>query len=372
MRLRCLLTDIMRARGMRVSQLSELSGVCKSALSALRTDESQRFDRDVIERVCTALDVGPGELFELVREDIWAPIRVSKEVTIHYGSRSFPDNLTPNGDDFIWPRQYIGVWDERTIDLIRDHLRRLSPDILIRYQEHSVGARAFDPSLRQAAREVFQKGSHIVVGSPIANQHSEEVTCEAFGASPYSPEERSKFPYAFVWHSSQSIRSSFGWQGLGNEFGIVSTATGKMVARRTLVRDGEGEDCALILTQRIWQPRVRREQGPADDERIVIALLGYSGAGTAAAARTATDDRFAAALYPRQAGVPCMHVVSARYTSTPVQPPRDTREVTHWELVEEPASPARDDARKRRGPQPSPRKDGGEAAPRRKRRRGGR
>jgi hypothetical protein len=160
-----------------------------------------------------------------------------------------------------------------------------------------------------------------------------------------------------VWGSQHSITSSFGWQGVGKQFGIASTRDQKLVAFRTTVKEGEGQDCALILVCRLLVPPARRSPG-ADKDRVIICILGHSGAGTFAGAQVATAPRLAAGLYPPQRSVshmrvaPHMRVVSATYTRAPSTSLRDNRVVTGAYLVDEELSPSpvSNDSATRRAP----------------------
>ncbi len=339
MQVHCRLREIMQERRIKVEALHRLSGVGREAISALRSDKWQRVSRSVMGKICGALNINPNDLFSLNPEDIWAPIKLSGEVTIHYGSRSLRKTQPDAGgtDEEVITGQYIGVWDMRAFKWITEYLKQSGLEMNVSLQEHVSGVeRIFDPSARDAVRQLFERGNHVVIGSPIANQFTEEVVCHAYDVPPYAPHKREAFPYGFVWGSRHTITSSFGWQGIGNEFGIWSTRAGKLVAFRTMVKEGEGQDCALILVQRVFVPPARRH-GASDKERVVICILGHSGAGTLAGARVATNPTYAAGLYPPQRGVPHMRAVSASYTRAPISTPHDNREVMAAFLVEDEA-----------------------------------
>ena len=88
------------------------------------------------------------------------------------------------------------------------------------------------------------------------------------------------------------------------------------------------------MVHRIFRPPVKRTRG-LDDEFIVIAILGYSGCGTLAAARLVTEDpAAAAALYPERGHTPRMGIVSVTYNRPPsVAPDDDNRQVESAALV---------------------------------------
>jgi DNA-binding Xre family transcriptional regulator len=342
MKVYCRLREIMQERHITVDALHKRARVGREAISALRSNSFERVSRVAIGRVCEALDIAINELFVLIPEDIWAPIRLAREVTIHYGSRSFaaPRKATGGPEDSLLSQQYIGARDMRAFLCIWEYLTKLGVDVKVRFQEHLTGVgRGYDPSVRDAVRQVFERGNHVVIGSPIANQFAEEVVCYAHNVEPYAPSMRQAFPYSFVWDSRRTIPSSFGWQGQGRDFGIHSARSGNLIAKSTIVREGEGEDCALILVQRIFQPQAARPTGVAD-ERIVIGVLGHRGPGTEAAARVTTDPKYVAGLYPPERGKPYLRVVGAKYTRAPDSSLLDNRQLTEAYLIDEPKDPS--------------------------------
>lgn len=337
-KLYCRLREIMDERHLAVYQLAKLSGVGRDTIGALRKNNWHRVDREVLGKICGALEVCLDELFDLREEDIWFAIRLHREVTIHLGSNSaaaLVDSETGNGSPTAFYPQSIGAWDFRAFRVLTKHLAKLGRDITVRSEDHEGDVyQGFDPSRGDSVEELLGEGDHIIIGSPIANRLAEELVCRLFGVTPHTPSKRDAFPFGFVWDSRRSSTpSSFGWEGHGKEFGIADIATGKLVARGNIVAQGEGDDCALIVTYRIWQPPKQRRFG-RDDERIIICILGFSGAGTYAAAKVATDPRYAAALYPPTSGAPLMRPVAATYTRPATASLQDNRRVVTQSLVE--------------------------------------
>lgn len=331
------LREIMRKERITVDELHQKSGAGREAISALRGENWMRVSRLAMGKICGALNITMDELFFLNPEDIWAPIRLAGEVTIHYGSRSLP--ATGAGpvppEDLILAGQYVGVWDLRAFKWISEYLKQFGPDVSVSLQEHVTGAeRGFDPSVGESVKGIFKTGNHVILGSPIANQHTEEVVCHAYSVPPYSPDQRQAFPYGFIWSSKYKISSSFGWMGMGSTSGIMSNRTGTQVASRTTVREGEGKDCALIVVHRISVESSRRRHNDPG-ERVVICILGHSGAGTLAGARVATNPEFAAGLYPKKTGQPHMRVVGATYTRAPIASLHDNRVLKDAFLIED-------------------------------------
>jgi len=326
---------------MTVEDLERISGVGHEAISSLRGEKWARVSRLALAKICGALDITLDELFLLSQDDIWAPIKRAGEVTIHYGSRSLPSTgagpVPP--DDLILAGQYVGVWDLRAFKWISEYLKHSGLDVGVSLREHVTGAgHGLDPADNDSVRNIFEEGNHVILGSQIANQNTEEVVCHAYGVPPYTHGMRETFPYGFVWGSKYKVASSFGWQGMGSNFGIVSNSTGKLVAFRTTVKEGAGQDCAMIVVYRILAPASRNAAGNGQD-RVVICILGHSGAGTFSGAKVATDAKFAARLYPEKLGVPLMRVVSATYTRAPIESGHDNRVLGECELVDDVPAP---------------------------------
>lgn len=334
-RVHCLLKEIMRQKGISVGELHRRSGVSRDTIAQLRKNAFKGLSKRSIERICGALDITVSELFVVMPEDIWLPIRRAKEVTIHVGLRSWNEPRPARRGVPVMGMQFIGGWDFRASMWISEYLMGLKLDIRVRFQEHITGAgRGVDPAVRASAQAIFGGGNHIVIGSPIANQFTEEVVCHAYGVPPYNPEVRSIFPYAFEWDNWRQVRSSIGRRGERKEFGIAELPSNKIVAPHVIVPSGEGTDGALIVVYRVFNSPAQRVVGN-DDERIVICLLGDSGLATSAAARLATNPAYAAGLYPPARMVPRMRAVKCTYTREPSDALVDNREVKDAILIPE-------------------------------------
>jgi DNA-binding Xre family transcriptional regulator len=336
-RVHCRLKDLMSQRAITVDELHEQARVSRETISQLRGNSFKGVSTKAIARLCGALGVTIDDLFELLPEDVWLPIRLTKEVTIHFGSRAFtePRPAQCGATEAVIGRQFLGSWDFRAFKWISEYLIRLKLDIRIRFEEHITGAgRGIDPAVRASAQRVFEGGNHIVIGSPIANQFTEEVVCHAYGVPPYNPQMRGTFPYGFEWDHWRQVRSSFGWQGHGKRFGIVGLPSNKIVAPCDIVPSGEGSDAGLILVYRVFQLPAQREVGD-DDERVVMCLLGYSGPGTLAAAQLATNPDYAAGLYPAARKVPRLRALACKYFRGASVLTEDSREVTEVTLIPE-------------------------------------
>jgi putative transcriptional regulator len=338
-RVHCRLKELMSERGMTVEELHRKARIANETISQLRNNNFKGVSKRAIARICGALGITIGELFEVLPEDIWLPIRLAREVTVHFGSRSLGEPQPARSGEAKLSRQFIGSWDFRAFMTISDYLMGLGLGIRVHFKEHITGpGRGTDPAVRASAEQLFKGGNHIVVGSQIANQFTEEVVCHAYGVAPYNPQMRGSFPYGFVWDHWRHVQSSFGWQGQGKQFGIAALPSGKIVAPHVIVPSGDGSDGALILVYRLFQAPSQREDA-GDVERIIMCFLGYGGLGTQGAACVATHPSFAAGLYPLARQQPRMRAVKCTYFRHPTALFEDNRELTSFELVPEHKNP---------------------------------
>ena len=327
MQIRTRLDEIMRAKGISTAELSRRTGISRAVIADLRRDCWERVSRNTLARICQALPITFNDLFELYDTSIFAPIRLHGDVTIHFGS----DAVTRAGDSRASGRTILSEpmtdgWDLRGVVAITDYLHEVDPAICCRLVEHP----RQDSAVRDGVLKVFADGDHILIGW---NQFSEEVVCHAHAVPPYSPANLGVFEFAFKRDRRHAVSSSFGSPANNGNVGIVSVATGELVARHTLVTEGQGDDCALIVVERVFRPVVRRENR-RDDENIILAILGYDGMGTAAGAEAAISKQFEQALYPAERGKPMMKVVAATYARPPGPSSVDNRKVTSARVLE--------------------------------------
>jgi putative transcriptional regulator len=314
-RLHCRLKEIMAAKGITGKRLHQIAHVGREAICQLGNNNFKAVSAKVIVRICGALQIDIADLFEILPEDIWLPIRLTKEVTFHFGSRVFAD-MQPRPDmrEVIRIRRpHIGLSDFRAFMQIQAHLSRIAPDVRVRFEEHVTNPAPGTGADHQATvKRIFERGNHVFLGSPIALGLVEEVVCHAYGVSPYDPAVREAFPYAFAWDAWRDVRSSLGWQGHGKQCGIAALPSGKIVAPYARVEHGEGTDGGLIVVYRVFNPPSLREVGN-DDERIIICLLGFGGMGTEACAQIAIDSERAAGLYPAERQLARMRAAACSY-----------------------------------------------------------
>lgn len=68
MKIRCQLGDILHERRLSVADLQRMTGLSRGALDKLAHDRAASFDRKVMERICDALAIQPGDLFEVQKQ----------------------------------------------------------------------------------------------------------------------------------------------------------------------------------------------------------------------------------------------------------------------------------------------------------------
>ena len=150
MRARCRLREIMKTRKMTVNQLMERTGLKKDVIAKLRGREVSNVGLEVMLKICEVFHVSLDEVFVLCPDDIWAPIKMSDELTIHYGSRTIP--AAARRGNVSWSPQFVGSWDLRACTKITDYLKLHCPDANIRLEEHFANDEmAFNPTARSAA-----------------------------------------------------------------------------------------------------------------------------------------------------------------------------------------------------------------------------
>lgn len=64
-RVHCRLDELLEARGMTLTRLSELVGVSLVNLSVLKNDRARAIRFSTLTAICDALDCQPGDLFEV-------------------------------------------------------------------------------------------------------------------------------------------------------------------------------------------------------------------------------------------------------------------------------------------------------------------
>src|SRR5207253_7813378 len=185
--------------------------------SRLANNTFTRLRRDIVGRICRALDITSlDELFEVYEPNIFFPIRLHKEVTFHVGSDSVARGCDAAAEKRPG-RLLMGAWDFRAMKVIHEYLNRTVPGIRVHVEEHE----RYDPAVADTLDRTFDRGNHIVFGSQIANQFAEEVVCRSHRVPPYSPDRRSELPFVVQWDTRRSIASSLGVPGKERRIGIV-------------------------------------------------------------------------------------------------------------------------------------------------------
>lgn len=327
-RAHCWLKEILEERKVTPNELTLAAKVPSITIKALQTNQLQSVSLDDLGKIAAALGIGIDRLVCVYPENIWLPIVLRREVTIHLGADSFVDRFeTPSGEGASGiDRLMMGFWDVQAASEICRYLNRLGVNVNVDLRVHLADEEG-DP-----VGDAFKKGNHIILGSPVANRFCEGLVAGVFGAASSDPQQRSRFPYEFVWGAKRARKSSFGRVANDGKLGIGCTRTGNLVAPRTLVSEGQGEDCALVVAHRVALRNEERFAGH-NLERVVLAFVGHSGPGTLAAARVAMAEDAAAELYPSRPERPLMGVVRAIY-ERPSSTKRDNRKLVTQALVD--------------------------------------
>lgn len=69
MSLKCNLSTIMGAKRLKISDVSEGTGINRGTITRLFHETYERVDKEVIEKLCVFLEVEVGDLFQLVKDD---------------------------------------------------------------------------------------------------------------------------------------------------------------------------------------------------------------------------------------------------------------------------------------------------------------
>jgi DNA-binding Xre family transcriptional regulator len=332
----CRLAEILRERGLTGQRLHEIAGVSEDTITKLRKGTWRNVRRRVLERIAGALSTNVHDLFVTRPADIWFPIRRHRRVTVHFGSTSMgllegPEAVEASGGEEAIDRQFIGVWDQRAFAHVYNYLADTSVgSIHYEFREHEIGGAGNPPT-----RDDFRSGNHIVFGSPVVNPFAERAVCYATGLPPRTPARASEFAFNFRWRSKVTV-SSFGSRSDSNALGIIDTRSQELIAERTVVSQGAGDDCGLIMTYRFSPPE--RRAGDEDDDCIIIVIMGQSGCGTLASAQLLCNREEAArALYPQKRDLAVFRVCKASYMRELSPVGHDNRVVTSASLVPEPA-----------------------------------
>ena len=334
------LAELMTAKGMKVHELEELSGVSHGTISRLRRNQATSIELDHLAAICRVLGVTPADILRFHNVDLWYPIRLRRHVTIHVGSSAVTGTLKGAADTENGFRETVGSFDVYAMAELIEFIGTLEQRVRVRVALHATGEGETFAQLHKAtADSILEDGNcHIVLASPRANSLAEEVVSLAYGVPPSSLGMQDRFPLAFAWDESRQgeIVSSFATFVPEDQCGIVDTSTGKLVARRTrpVAATAIGEDCGLIFVQRVPISAARRTYG-AEEEGIVIALLGHGGPATLGAARVIMSPEAALALYPDQTAEPQLHAVKTTYQARDGATPRDNRRLLTWALAED-------------------------------------
>ena len=324
-RIVCRLDRIMRERGLTQKELHEISGVDTEVIRKLCSGRWKGVYRSVIGKLCAALGIKVADFFEDVPADIWFPIRRDRKVTVHLGSTSL--EASGGGPDGAYiDRLGIGTWDVRALFRVYAYLNSTTiGGVVFEYDEHA--ADLHDPSRVEA---LFQRGNHLIFGSPIVNPMAEDVVCRGFSIPPRERAHARNLPYRFRW--DRVTESSVGEFGGRSDPGIVR-GMDELVARRTRIASGDGEDCGLVFTYRYNPDASDDGEVSEDTECVVIAVMGHGGCGTRGGTELVCGDDVACELYPEQPNVGTLRAFRVTYRRAERASGFDNRNIVSCELM---------------------------------------
>ena len=306
MRIRSRLKTLMSEKHFTTAMLAQDHNISREAIANLRKDDWQGVSKPTFARLCAALRVGPGELFETVPDDIWEPIVDSGEVTIHIGKRNVQLSQAGLGDSER--QEIVGSWDLLAYECILEFMHRMHPHTTVHLQVAPTASKRPAPKLDAKMCDIFPAGNHIVIGSSVANELAESVICAAYKTQPHQPPktlEEAAMPLVFNW-GRRHVESSFGLQRKDCKPGIWSKKR-NLIAEVVQPTNSNvnGRDCALVVT-------LQEREATSNAARVVIALVGYGGPGTLAAARILVDNapplQLSSSPAPRMWGVQATYV----------------------------------------------------------------
>jgi len=285
-------------------------GVSPQKLEAILQDRWRHITRDSLERVADYLGLGVVEVFQFVRSHFWEGIE-AKGCTFLRGLNEGPGN---SRSEFR-----IRIWDETAINTVRSFLHDAFGELDTPYADQM---KTEEDVMRRAKTETC-----IVVGSPKSNEVTEIILSRFFEAEPFQSKEdnRRKIPFGFCWGDQSTVtqRSSLTCSELAygqarGKAGIV-TAGGHVAADFRSAAEfpawetTAGRDCGIVFV-------ANQPFGTGMPVKL-IALAGFSGVGTVAAAKALVRDFRDLEPLPSEK---CVYgIVEARYSKR--RHPKDGR-----------------------------------------------
>jgi DNA-binding Xre family transcriptional regulator len=316
--IRLRLRELLESRSINQAELGRRAGMREERVSRLVRNGWMEIKRDEIGRLLKVLRATPEELFEVHEPNVFFGARWDGPLQIHVSAR----RMVPHERSAVRPhrkraaRAPLGFnsRDIEALKLIQDRTRKLG--IASEFVMHT-------PDTTRAARpmDLFDSGSHVIIGSNMTGELSEYAVAHMYGAPAFDELYLKRFPFNFSWGANRSFESSFGFDGPARNLpeGIYSTREKKIVATRTHKLGGLGEDCGLIIVYRVESPSGDDPRG-VRRERCLTVLAGHGRHGTLGCARLLVDPEHEARLYPEKERKAKMFAVQVEYFRQPESP----------------------------------------------------
>jgi transcriptional regulator with XRE-family HTH domain len=260
-----------KQRKLTSAKLATRLGVTETTLRAYRQNTWTVLDRNVLEGFADIFRCEAASLLETRESPFFDPFRSHPSCLF----LRRPDAHVERYGQKVAHRDYGAI--------------RLMEELLGRWVEGIVPKEAW-PTEPEQFDELLGENC-IVVGSPVVNPAAEMALCLAFEAMPFAKSQGAKLPFTFRVAGRPSMpASSIVEESPSGELGIW------LPQEETLIEADywpfeefkprsidKGRDCAVILVG---------NQGPADppgSRRKLVALSGFTGAGTEAAATAVVE-----------------------------------------------------------------------------------
>ncbi len=308
------LAELLEERGLTQADLRRMTRLSEDRISKLYHNLWSQVTRREIGLLLQAIDATPAELFKVYARSVFFGSRWVGPLAIHVSARyargsakSATASARARASDLSGDPLSFNDRDIQAYKAIYDHARSLGIEVAI--EPH--GRDSLTPS---GYLELVRDGTHVIIGSNLTGQLSEYALAQMYDAPAFDDRVLDQFPFNFSWAQGRNVRSSFGFEGgpRGVAEGIYSTQEKRVVARRTQVLGGVGEDCGLVAVYRVESPPDQDVHG-IRKERCVIVVAGHGRLGTLGCAQVLVDPRYEEQLYPETAEQPRMFVVQVQY-----------------------------------------------------------
>lgn len=267
LRLQMLLAE----RQLTQAELAKRVGVSKGTMAAYCGNSWTVLDRTVLERLADVLGCEAGSLLTTHETPFFDPFRGPDTPTCVYLRR--PDSTK------IEAGRPVGQRDSRAMD----HVIKLLEDAvvgMVSLEDFAIAAADFEDRLRNHC---------VVLGSPWVNKAAEMAICRIFGIESFHPAQMQEMPFLFrAVGPEPPLKSTLIQIAPDQKPGIWLRDEKELLKSNAWPRDQfyateikKAQDCGVVV--------VCNHLGADGKVRKLIALSGFRGVGTEAAAKALTE-----------------------------------------------------------------------------------